>query len=1315
VRIRVHSRPFADHLPLGSLLRLVAVNRARPIVGWGKLGGAPASQNAYTYLMPFGKGRRKLFWVLGFLLIGFATLLLLLPVWFPWALRPLASKAGAHFSTYERLGYARFSLHSLDLTNQSLILHVHQLDAFVPSVWLWKLSTGRKAGSTPFLRVDTWDCDLPPTGNANSPLFSQVQDAATALGTVRDWVPKAALSRGTVRSGTTVLRIPDATWTKGHVQAAIQLPPEASGQFLDARLTPARPFDLEIQLPALRLESTIVLSTNLSGLDLQSSTVWESNRFELQAHFGRADTLPDTASLRAQDLRIPGSSIKLPYYSELTGSLLAEWKHGQFAVGLTAAARPATDQTNLPSVDINLHVRGDTNSATVDKLAINLPFAEATLSNSASLTFTSPYLRGPASLNLNADLARQQWVPLTGRIAGVVEVSPGADKVPGASLRLTATNVGLATLKASAIEVSARFGWPLLEVTRANAHFDDGSAAALSGKIDLDKLSVSDGQFQFRGPLGRRWLPQGYSYGNVSASGTFEGPLDKLLHAGRLEADRVVTPMLQPLALSARWNGQAKDLQDFELNLSNTNSSVAVLGALVTSPDLIELKLRSLSLATNHLPALDLAEPVIITFAPKSAAEWRLDLTPLRWVGHGGEITAQASLQWPNQGAVQFSVQDFALELLAGLSKNALPNVAVRRLSAYANWTNGPASVGLDFSGTGLANPARSERVQITQQTQPSTTSSLAQPITPELATEGLLSTPLNLELRLKGDAHGIILSNLVVNSPTSAVVAARGFLPLTFTPGLVTNGFNIDSQQPLVLNASVHPEAFFWETLAEFTGVRLEEPNLSLDLSGTWKAPAGLLTFRARRIKLKQAKLEQLNLEDLRFALVLDREKARLNEGQLLVQGQRLSFTGELPLGENSWIELAKKKLPDWNQASAVLRIPNAQLAAFEPLFPEVLAPQGELDLDLRLLPGPRLEGALDLKHAQTRPLGNIAPFRDINGTLRFHDRVLVLENASANLSGAGIDLTGRVDLRGTNWLGGELPPFELTLRGTNVPLAREPEYIIRSDLDLAIAKTNDAPPRVTGAAHLRDSFYLSDLSALVPGGVAKPSSRPPYFSINNPTLADWRLAVTVDGIRWLKLRTSLFNGEASANLHLQGTLKDPIVLGGVKIDSGVVRFPFASLEVQQGLVTLSSQDPYHPQLLVRAASKQFGYDIRLEVSGAVDAPVIQFSSNPSLSSEQILLMLTAGQLPQGTYTLTPQQRAQTVALFLGRDLLSKLGLSDQTQERLTIRSGEEISEQGRPTYHVEYKLTPHWFVVGEYDRFGDFNAGLKWRIYSR
>jgi translocation and assembly module TamB len=199
------------------------------------------------------------------------------------------------------------------------------------------------------------------------------------------------------------------------------------------------------------------------------------------------------------------------------------------------------------------------------------------------------------------------------------------------------------------------------------------------------------------------------------------------------------------------------------------------------------------------------------------------------------------------------------------------------------------------------------------------------------------------------------------------------------------------------------------------------------------------------------------------------------------------------------------------------------------------------------------------------------------------------------------------------------------------------------------------------------------------------------------------------------LKVRSPLFVGEVSANLTLRGTLKDPVALGDLRIDSGFVRFTFASLQVNQGLVTLSSQDPYHPHLMLNGISKQFGYDVRLAVTGTVDAPVIQFSSNPPLSPEQILVMVTSGQVPQGALSLTPQQRAQTVALFLARGPLAKLGLGDESEPRLMLRSGEEISQQGRPTYRVEYKLSNRWSLEGEYDRFGNYNAGFKYLIYSK
>src|SRR6185295_4230355 len=107
------------------------------------------------------------------------------------------------------------------------------------------------------------------------------------------------------------------------------------------------------------------------------------------------------------------------------------------------------------------------------------------------------------------------------------------------------------------------------------------------------------------------------------------------------------------------------------------------------------------------------------------------------------------------------------------------------------------------------------------------------------------------------------------------------------------------------------------------------------------------------------------------------------------------------------------------------------------------------------------------------------------------------------------------------------------------------------------------------------------------------------------------------------------------------------------------------SSLEVKQGFISLTSEDPYRPSLYITAQSRRFGYDVKMEATGPVDQPVVQFTSVPGLSSEEIVLMLTAGQVPRGAgASATTQQRAQGLALFVGKNLLSDFGLGGGGQE---------------------------------------------------
>jgi translocation and assembly module TamB len=224
----------------------------------------------------------------------------------------------------------------------------------------------------------------------------------------------------------------------------------------------------------------------------------------------------------------------------------------------------------------------------------------------------------------------------------------------------------------------------------------------------------------------------------------------------------------------------------------------------------------------------------------------------------------------------------------------------------------------------------------------------------------------------------------------------------------------------------------------------------------------------------------------------------------------------------------------------------------------------------------------------------------------------------------------------------------------------------------------------------------------------------------VDSPLLGKWLLDVQLAANHSMRLRTTLFTGTASAQFDLTGTLQDPRAIGVMRVDQGSIALPFATFDVQVGTVRLTADDPFHPRVDVSASSRRYDYDIRMIASGPADAPILNFTSNPALPSDQVLLLVMAGQLPSsngavgavGALGATGSQVAGLGAYF-GQSMLSGFS-GDGSSDRLTVNSGQELSVKGKPTYEVEYKVAPRWWLVGEYDEFDDYNAGVKWRVYT-
>lgn len=1223
-----------------------------------------------------------------------ALLVAALPLWFPWALRPLAKRYGATYARYRRVGYQRFELSDLNFTNGTVHLQAAEVRAFVPTVWLWRHLTGGQ--SEEFLTVRSWQyapVESKSSVGSNAPVsvrndFANLQKTAATL---RNWLPTAKLTNGTVRLGREVVQINGVTWSNGNLASVISasnVPPLT----VTVSTKPRAPWTVNIACEPQSFHSTLSLADRDEHLAITGTADWLTNHTELSADFPSHGFIPEAARLRAASIAVPARYLSVPEYGTFHGSLEGAWQTNHFNIQLAANAAPSG--TNLPPLDIQLRVSGDTNAAQLEVAKISSPSLQADLSAPAPIRFHAPFLSQPATLNITANLDKQHWFTAEGQLTGKAVVSAG-EPFPSVSFTLAGSRIRTTSITASNLAVDGSLKWPVLNLKTVQAVMDDSSHIALAGEYNFTNKTVRGGRLDSSGPFGGQFLPADYGFETASVSARFGGPLTVLTNSAIAQIKQFVTPSLQPVDINARWNNEGLNIKSLEATITAGASSLQLGGSAQLAPGHESAELTAFELSQSNHTELRLDRPAKVAFqilsnAPSAKtpsttnSTWTVNIEPLDLKGDMEEFHLAATVDWPQRGALECEARGLDARLLKDFIPQANSDAVLNRFHFSGGWTNGPVA----FQLTSDATLRTREEI------------------------------PFSAAAKITGGQAGIAIEQLSVSSATQDVCRAEGALPVLFDPTRKDGMLQINADAPLKLQMLTDPKSVLWKKLAEATGLRLEEPQLVANLEGTWTAPKGQVTLRVARIELKRSSRPLPAIENVDLLAVLNRATARLERLNFDVEKQPVTITGEIPLGENFWSNLRhKRSLPDWKQATAQLKIENAQVAPFAPLLPQILSAEGTASADISLKPGGNVQGELSITNARTHPLESIGPVRNINLLARLDGQQLKLENSSAEIGGQRVNVDGALQLDyAVLWTNG-VPPFVVRVSGTNVPLARNPSVLLRANLDLTATNSGSEVPLVYGNVKLRDSLLLSDLRALVPERTSSARRRPPYFSVDVEPWAQWRLKVNVTGDSFVRVQTPLFHGTVSTVMTLQGTLKDPLALGQVKIDPGsFVSFPFSSLDVKQGFISLTSEDPYRPTLFVTAESRRYGYDVKMEATGPVDQPVVKFSSVPGLSSEEIVLMLTAGQIPRGLgVTATTQQRAQGLAIFVGKNLLSDFGLGGGGQERLTIRSGEDISESGRPTYDIEYKLTDRWSVIGEYDRFDQYNLNVKYKLYSK
>lgn len=300
----------------------------------------------------------------------------------------------------------------------------------------------------------------------------------------------------------------------------------------------------------------------------------------------------------------------------------------------------------------------------------------------------------------------------------------------------------------------------------------------------------------------------------------------------------------------------------------------------------------------------------------------------------------------------------------------------------------------------------------------------------------------------------------------------------------------------------------------------------------------------------------------------------------------------------------------------------------------------------------------------------------------------------------------------------------LQLQLDGHDLLLFRGDGAKVRASVRLLATGTmRDA--RVGGEIVLgRGSKYVRRISILPDLGSRGGESANEGLQLVElpPALGDrltFDVGITTD--EPFEVRTNVFDGEVDVAAALRGKGSAPRIEGTMSLRSGMLRFPGANLRVTSGRLTFTRSEPLYPDLTVQAEGKRMGFLVTMSISGRYDQPLVQLSSVPPLPPQDLIVLVTTGQLPSTLVAGGAAGQARFVGGYLAKEVLETWFGSESTErggsllDRLTIESGREVSQNGTESVLVEYELTPKVSVQVERDAYEDYNLGLVLRFRFR
>lgn len=1233
-------------------------------------------------------------WIKRSLLLSTLLLLVLVltgilsPYWSPWALQYLAPYAGVSVNASRTMDYRTLELTGVKYHDETLTLNADRLLLPSPPVLL-----ARALGLTDQLRfrVSGWSLHVADSSDADpgepdTPL-ALVQDTDALIAQLQTYGLRMHMTSGRVYASGESLRLPLVRWDGETLRATLET--DHHPQPFQLVVTRLQTTDYRWELAEAEAMVALQGSLRISGEHLvmvAGGELWQGT-LETNLSFPADAALPDQASLTLEKAVVPTEFWDNQDYPTVHFSVRMRWDDGQWQAELEATALPGADSDeSLPPIQAQIRLSGDTDTLAVESFEVQADFLTAAANHPFSVALGhDPATTTEASLDFNLNLDKQPFLPdLSGSINGLLTLRQSLDEPwPEIDFTLTGDSLRYQERTLEHLSASGHLRWPLITLDDVTLILSSETRLVISGGYDLEQKNPTSGTISamLDPDVLRVWAETELTFTALTLQADWDWSEDQLIHHGSLELTDFMPMEDENLQLQTEftWQGFATTLEAW--TLSTRDRSGVSVEATGTADYRAEENLGLLTLSTLILDGksdlrLTAMEPGTAQLWLDPAGEksnWKLTADPLLLSdGENTRVLIHAKTLGPKAGDIILEATALPLaELDAWLTEPLWKPALVDQFRFKANWSDSPVAFTLDL----ISRYDWPEQGEVT------------------------------LRLSSQSDEHGTRLNLFTVEHDNQIVVQASGELPVTFDP-FSPEGLIYQADKPFRFQASTSPDPAWPALLPLPEGWTVNNPIIQIDLGGTLNRPRGTLRVGIDDIGHDELDHSLDGIQEVVTSLTITPGEMVLDDFSFIIAGQRVTASGRIPMTPTEWFDLLTHGEWDaWKRGRGVLELPRTPIEALDPILPPLLRRTGWIEARLEWLEGGVPRGEIAFGDIGTFPLAPIGPLQSGQGKLLFEQDTLTVDNLSARLGDQPVAVEGQVKLDDNM-----NPAFDLTLRGTRVPLVRSAGLVVRANLDLSL-KTTNTITELGGLIDLVDSLLVIELADLR-AGTTSPTNRPPFFSVPEAPFADWQLEIKIRGDRFMRVRMPVLQTVLSAEFTLDGTLGTPFAYGTIDLQGGIFRFPFATFTIGEGNVRLTADNPYEPRIRFEATARSLGYDLRMQVSGTAAAPAITFSSIPALDPSQILLLVTTGQLPDADSGSGSGARWGGIGYFVGSNFLEHLGIIGAA-DRLEVRIGEEITEAGRDTVSIEYRLSEDWSVKGEYDRFDAYNLDFKWRIF--